>query len=174
MQKIDIKNNIRVIFLIVCCIFLLVGCNSLNEEDFQTLEGNTEDYSIFYKLKYEEDKIVFYETSKYGKTVEIDSLLLIKRDLEYYLKNDLIEELRAENMPNYLLFLSTKKDTVYEFDVLANKHVYEINRIAKNKFSTHIKISGLSRFEQTITYDGNYKILRIERILGDKKFVFVR
>lgn len=159
-------------FFFISLIIILMSCNTTNERKdiLKTVSGNSKDYSLQYEVIYGKKDLTFNLTSFFNKQKEVSSETLIKKNDGYYSRNSYPNGLNNNEDNN--LILSINKDTSYFYKSAGNTNSYEIKKIDKLLFKSTTELTGMSSFKQIIFFDKNYNILKIERYLGNKKYVF--
>ena len=153
-------------------IVIFISCNITDErkDTLNTITGNSKDYSLKYEVIYGKKDLKFCLTSFFNKQKEVSYETLIKKKDGYYSVNSCPTELGKSK--NYNLILTINKDTSYSFESAGNINSYEIKKIDKLLFKSTIELTGMSNFKQIIFFDKDYNILKIERYLAGKKYVF--
>ena len=162
------------IIVLISLSALVNSCNLNNEKRdiLRTLSGNSKSYSLHCEIIYRKEVLVFCLTSYNHKEKETSCETLYKKNQGYYSKFDILG--KDAKKYSYNLILSTVKDTSYSFQQLTNEFTCKIEKVNDSLFKSTVRLKGMSNFEQTIFYDEDYKILRMERVLNGKKFNFAR
>ena len=160
-------KKISTVLSISLFVFYLSCSKKSNEQHFFSDKKSDK----YFKTVYNNDTILYINIIKSKEKEEVDTSTYIKKINGYYENvNDPFTNFKQR------LRLSTKYDTLYNYNVINALFYCKISKLDNDKFkTTFANYDSLThKYRHSIYYDKNYNIYKIEDVNNDSIFIYKR
>lgn len=157
-------------FKFLMLLSVVFSCKKKSIDDFETIVGNTKNYSEDLTVHYEHSKICINELISYDKSSVQNKVCFIKLNDGYYQYS---KNSACFNVSNKNVIISLKNNIYSSFDCIDGRHEFYIVKLDSNYYVSVENVYGIKDFRRLLFYDKNFKIIRIEKQYADKKLVFI-